>query len=250
MTSLAENLIPVKRVPVRTKYPKSVKVPSLNMLKRGKQNKKLGDVVSVKKWKGMTMYSLTLEERTTCPSDCEQWDNCYGNNMPFAHRFDHTHPDFKKLLGQQLEELSKKHPEGFVVRLHVLGDFFDGLYIAQWQIWLYEMENLNIFGYTHHKHTSTLGNMLQNLNRIYPDRCAIRFSDDEETGFSAYTHPEENDELEGLPMRKSKAHHRLILTEKEHKYVLVCPEQRGTTASCTTCGFCWTSKEPIVFIEH
>lgn len=69
------------------------------MLKRGKQNKKLGDKITIKMWKGMTMYSLTLEERATCPTDCEQWDNCYGDNMPFAHRFDHTDPDFIATLG-------------------------------------------------------------------------------------------------------------------------------------------------------
>ena len=50
MTSLAENLIPVKNLrPPTTRYRKGVKVPSLNMLKRGKQNKKLGDKVTVKK---------------------------------------------------------------------------------------------------------------------------------------------------------------------------------------------------------
>ena len=155
------------------------------MLKRGKLNKKLGDKVSVKMWKGMTMYSLTLEERATCPTDCEQWDNCYGNNMPFAHRFDHTDPSFKPMLELQLEELNRKHPEGFVVRLHVLGDFYDGLYITQWQLWLHKFENLRAFGYTHHKPDSQLGNMINNINRIYPNRFRVRFSDNDSTTFNA-----------------------------------------------------------------
>lgn len=250
MTSLAENLIPVRNLrPPQTRYLKSIKPPSLNMLKRGKQNKKLGDKVSVKKWKGMTMYSLTLEERSTCPHDCQQWDNCYGNNMPFAHRFDHTDADFKSLLGQQLEELNNKHPEGFVVRLHVLGDFYDALYITQWQLWLYQFSNLRVFGYTHHEHTSKLGRMLESINRIYPDRCAIRFSDDLNTYFSAHTVRQQDSS-------KCSPRHHLLPISGKHKEIgqdvsaLICPEQKGVTASCTTCGFCWSSKDPIVFIEH
>jgi len=200
------------------------------MLKRGKQNKKLGDKVSVKKWKGMTMYSLTLEERATCPSDCEQWDNCYGDNMPFAHRFDHTDPTFKDQLGMQLEQLNRKHPEGFVVRLHVLGDFYDGLYIVQWQLWLHQLENLHVFGYTHHPYTSQLGTMINNVNNIHSDRFRVRFSDDWDTEFSAH-----------------------VAQPRDLEYVehgVICPEQLCKTDSCASCGYCWSSDQPIIFIEH
>jgi len=200
------------------------------MLKRGKQNKKLGDKVSVKKWKGMTMYSLTLEERATCPSDCEQWDNCYGDNMPFAHRFDHTDPTFKDQLGMQLEQLNRKHPEGFVVRLHVLGDFYDGLYIVQWQLWLHQLENLHVFGYTNHPYTSQLGTMINNVNNIHSDRFRVRFSDDWDTEFSAH-----------------------VAQPRDLEYVehgVICPEQLGKTDSCASCGYCWSSDQPIIFIEH
>ena len=139
MTSLAVNLIPLRNLrPPQTRYLKGVKPASLNMLKRGKQNKKLGDKISVKMWKGMTMYSLSLEERATCPTDCQQWDNCYGDNMPFAHRFDHTDPNFISNLEQQLSSLNDKHTEGFVVRLHVLGDFFDGK-------WSWYVQNAHFF---------------------------------------------------------------------------------------------------------
>ena len=229
MTSLAENLIPAKNLHLpQTRYLKGVKDPHNNMLKRGKQNKKLGDKVKVKMWKGMTMYSLTLEERATCPTDCKQWDNCYGNNMPFAHRFDHTDPSFKPMLEQQLEELNRKHPEGFVVRLHVLGDFYDGLYITSWQLWLYKFENLHVFGYTHHQSDSQLGAMIGNVNRIYPDRFRIRFSDDENTKFSAHVR----------------------YVRQNYTDRIVCPEQLGQTESCTTCGYCWASDNPVVFLEH
>ena len=228
MTSLAVNLIPVKNLrPPTTRYRKGVKPASLNMLKRGKQNKKLGDKVTVKMWKGMTMYSLTLEERATCPTECEQWDNCYGDNMPFAHRFDHTDPNYISYLEVQLRALNEKHTNGFVVRLHVLGDFYDGQYIVQWQLWLAQYENLRVFGYTHLPFNSQLGNMVNNVNRIYPQRFRIRFSDDKNTKFSAHV---------GVGTSMTLG--------------IMCPEQNGTTDSCATCGYCWSSDQPITFLEH
>ena len=231
MTSLAENLIPVKNLrPPQTRYLKGVKPPSLNMLKRGKQNKKLGDKVTVKMWKGMTMYSLSLEERATCPSDCEQWDNCYGDNMPFAHRFDHNDHNFIGYLEMQLAELNDKHPDGFVVRLHVLGDFYDGKYIVQWQLWLHQFENLRVFGYTHHTADSQLGNMINNVNRIHTDRFRVRFSDDDSTSFNASVVQTTADALA--------------------RPGIVCPEQSKFTDSCATCGYCWSSDQPVIFYEH
>ncbi len=241
MTSLAVNLIQAKNIHLpQTRYLKGVKSPHSNMLKRGKQNKKLGDKVTVKKWKGMTMYSLTLEERATCPTDCGQWENCYGNNMPFAHRFDHTDPSFKPMLELQLEELNRKHPEGYVVRLHVLGDFYDGLYITSWQLWLHKFENLHVFGYTHHDSESQLGSMIGNVNRLHPDRFRIRFSDDCKTDFSAH--------VTNKPTPDNQ--HPIYTRESGADWRVVCPEQMGKTSSCATCGYCWSSDNPIVFIEH
>ena len=63
MTSLAENQIQVKNLlPPHTRYRKGVKAPNDNMLKRGKQNAKLGDKVTVKMWKGMTMWKHTADQ--------------------------------------------------------------------------------------------------------------------------------------------------------------------------------------------
>ncbi len=179
----------------------------------------------------MTMYSLTLEERATCPSDCEQWDNCYGDNMPFAHRFDHTDPNFTSSLEQQLSSLNDKHPDGFVVRLHVLGDFYSGQYIVQWQLWLHQFENMNVFGYTHHEYTSQLGSMINNVNNIHKDRFRVRFSDDLDTAFNASVIDETD-----APTWNGAG--------------IICPEQLGKTDSCASCGYCWTSDQPVVFIEH
>jgi hypothetical protein len=197
------------------------------MLKPGKQNKKLGNKVSVKMWKGMTMYSLTLEERATCPTDCEQWDNCYGDNMPFAHRFDHTNPNFISYLEVQLRALNEKHKDGFVVRLHVLGDFYDTNYVDQWRHWLDQYPNLHVFGYTHHNHRSPIGWWINQTNRIYPTRFRIRFSDEFNTHFSAH-----------------------VGTDTALSGGIMCPEQTGKTDSCASCGYCWSSDQPVVFLEH
>ena len=241
MTSSAENLIPLKNLrPPTTRYRKGVKPASINMIKRGKQNAKLGDKVSVKMWKGMTMYSLTLEERATCPTDCEQWDNCYGDNMPFAHRFNHTDSNFINYLEVQLRALNEKHKDGFVVRLHVLGDFYDTHYVDQWRRWLNQFENLRVFGYTHHKYDSQLGSMINTINKIHPTQFRIRFSDDPNTTFSAHVAADED------------GSRHVFWTAPNVKLGggIFCPEQTGKTDSCATCGYCWSSDQPVVFIEH
>lgn len=198
------------------------------MLKRGKNNKKLGDVILKRKWKDKPMYSLTLEERTTCPIDCNQWENCYGNNMPFAHRYDHTHPDFYRMLGEQLSKLSAKHKSGFVIRLHVLGDFFDIAYVLFWKMMMNLHRNMCVFGYTHQSYLGDIGKQIMQMNTSWPDRWAVRFSD-QFIPYSAWT----TDDPTFEPERG-----------------IVCPEQLGKTDSCASCGYCWTSTEPVYFIEH
>lgn len=218
----------------RTKYLKNVREPSFaTMLKRGKLNKKLGDKIKHKKWKSMTMYSLTLEERATCPSTCKQWETCYGNNMPFGHRFNHTHPDFYAKLDAELTELNRKHKDGFVVRLHVLGDFPSSHYVIKWQWWLHKFSNLHVFGYTHWEWTTDIGHLLSNMNRIYNDRWAIRFSDDMQSSYSAHV---------ALPHDADA-----VAAQVDG---IICPEQTGAVDSCASCGYCWTSERPVVFIEH
>ena len=60
------------------------------LLKHPKPKNKLGRLVTKGKFKGYKVFSLTLEERATCPTSCERWGDCYGNNMPFAHRLQET----------------------------------------------------------------------------------------------------------------------------------------------------------------
>lgn len=214
---------------INTRYKKNVKSPIPNMLKPGSNNKKLGWKVAVKKWQGAKIYSLTLEERASCPTSCEQWNNCYGNNMPFAHRFDHTSPDFIPQLEDNIKRVCEKHPEGVVIRLHVLGDFFSTKYVWFWIKQLTDYPNLKIFGYTHHKHNTNIGALINLMMGIHPHRAAIRYSDEPAMDLSAQT---------------------IKLGAKKPRGIL-CPEQTGQTESCATCGLCWTMlSKPIIFTEH
>lgn len=201
------------------------------MLKSAKHNKKLGGKIKVKHWKDMPLYQLTLEERQTCPDYCEQWDNCYGNNMPFAHRFDHTHPKFLEMLEFNIGRLASIHPQGFVVRLHVLGDFYSQEYVNFWDDRISEHKELNIYGYTHHHPSSDIGRAIARLNRIAPLRFRVRYSDAPGERFSTHVVRSAED-----------------VTDKN---MIICPEQLGKTESCSTCGLCWTAPDKkIAFIEH
>jgi len=200
------------------------------MLKSGKSNKKLGGLIRKGWWKGFPLFSLTLEERHSCPSTCEQWNNCYGNNMPFAHRYDHTHPGFEYTLATNLVQLSQKYKQGFVVRLHVLGDFHSENYVKFWLAMMLNIPELRVFGYTHHQHNSPIGTRIANLNDTFPTRWRVRFSDDPNVDFSA--HVVASEQL--VPPNSG----------------IVCPEQLGLTESCSDCGYCWHSKKPVYFLEH
>ena len=97
-------------------------------------NKKLGKAKIVKgRHKNKFIYSLSLEERKTCPKSCFHWKTCYGNNMPFAHRFKTDKAlYFTAILRDEIYNLTKKHKFGIHIRLHVLGDFFSKEYVNFW----------------------------------------------------------------------------------------------------------------------
>lgn len=91
----------------RTKFSKSVKAVSevSNILVSGHNNVKIGRDVRKAKFRGYWVYTLSLEERKTCPSSCQHWQTCYGNNMPFAKRVDHTDPEFLPTLEAEIAML-------------------------------------------------------------------------------------------------------------------------------------------------
>lgn len=228
-------------IAARTIYPKSVITApdsplssGLRVLKAADTNKKLGAAgkrIIKGRFKGMTMYSLTLEERATCWSGCQNWNLCYGSNMPFATR----HKPGKQLeeaLRADVQHLSKKHPKGFVVRLHVLGDFYSAAYVAYWSRLLLTYRPLHLFGYTHWPADHEIGKAVTQLVQHFQDRVAFRRSD-------------RTDVTDPLPGA--------MTIGKEEPAVpgtVICPEQTGRTASCTTCGLCMDLRTSVSFIDH
>ena len=213
-----------------TRYPKSIKTPldsRYKVLKPGTNNKKLGGIVTAKKWTGKRMYSLTLTERDTCPTSCHHWDDCYGNNMPFAHRFDTRFLTHK--LKEEIESLCNKYPDGIVIRLHVLGDFYSTEYVGFWDDMLNKYPSLAIFGYTARK-GDNIAVAIMYLNDKYSDRCMIRFS--------------RNQEYNDIPADRYAAE------ESFEGDCFTCPEQTGIMPSCAACGACWISNKTVRFLSH
>ena len=192
-------------------------------------NKKLGKKVTKGKLKNAKMYTLTLVERETCSKECEHYLDCYGNNMPFAHRIK-ANDSIYQLLDNDLNELDKKN-KPYLIRLHVLGDFFSVDYVNYWKKQLETRPNLNIYGYTRYHTTmndineAMIGLAIDSIRVQYPYRFMIRFSNDTTKEFSA--HSEE------------------ITTNG-----IACPVQEDKTDSCGTCTLCWTVNKPIIFKTH
>ena len=213
-----------------TRYRKSVKpVPTnhVQMLKSGGNNKKLGRRIKKTAWAGAPIFSLTLTERDTCPTSCHHWNDCYGNNMPFATRYSVAdYGAFSGRLEQELETLFQKHDK-VAVRLHVLGDFFSTEYVTFWDEMLCKFPGLLIWGYT--ARTCDIGKRLQRLNQTYPERCVIRWSRNEDS------------------VSPDKRH---AADESFEGKSFTCPEQTGKTDSCATCGACWMSNLTVKFLSH
>jgi len=209
-----------------TIYQKSIKTQAPNgMLKKGSSNKKLGFKVTAKKWLGKRLYSLTLVERETCPTTCHHWEDCYGNNMPFAHRYRNANIDL--ILEKEIKVLLAKHKEGIVVRLHVLGDFYSVEYVNFWLEMLDKHPKLSIFGYTARK-GDMIAECIQTMNKTFPDRCVIRHSGNFDADSDWSYAGEES--FEGA--------------------FFDCPEQSGKLKDCASCGLCWTVPKTVRFKTH
>lgn len=215
----------------RTLFPKSVLKPTGNefLLKSGDLSRKFGDRIVKGKWRGFALYSLSLEERKTCPRTCQRWQDCYGGKMPFADRFE-AGPALIENLAIELELLSLKHRNGFSVRLHNLGDFYSVAYVRQWLKWLDQFPPLRVFGYTHHKPSSPIGKVLDHASRTQWNRFAMRFSDSAGSDRRANT-------IFEIARGRTEAG-------------IVCPAQTGDSDCCASCALCWQSTTNIAFLAH
>lgn len=197
------------------------------LFKRGHNSRKIGDVVQKGKWRGLPIFTLTLEERATCPRTCKVWHGCYGNNMNWAERIEHG-PDLEARLAREIDDLARRNPTGLVIRLHILGDFYSTGYVALWASALERHPHLRVFGFTARDPLNDhIGVALDALSGAHWDRFAIRFS--------------------GADMPERTAE---VCDASDDTAATICPAQRGLTDCCATCGLCWQSRRPIAFLRH
>jgi len=207
------------------KYPFSIIKESNNI--------KLGKKVLKGNKKDFKIYTLTLVERNTCSDECEHWLTCYGNNMPFGIRFNPYNKNFLPRLESDLKTIANKpnNKKGFLLRLHVLGDFYSVDYVLFWKRMLKLYPNLHIYGYTRNHNNSkylekrNIANEIIKLNTLFSTRFYIRFSNK-------------------LDMEESA--NSIDLGKKG----ITCLAQVNEKKTCATCTLCWTSKKPINFITH
>ena len=219
--------------PAATMYPKSRRAVAdcKSVLKQSK-NKKLSKdklpVIKKGKFKGYVIYTLTLEERATCPRYCYHWDDCYGNNMMFGHRIEHG-PKLEAALQKEVAELCALY-RGVIIRLHVLGDFYSKEYVLLWGGLLRKHDNLAIWGFTGYEPASEIGLAIRAVQVGYGDRFAVRFSNAPKYKFSANS---------------------ADLFKPVKNQSVICPEQTGATESCATCTICWAATDvQVLFQTH
>jgi hypothetical protein len=215
----------------RTIYPRTVvDVAGLqNLLISGVNSKKIGAVITKGPAKGFPIFTLTLEERATCPTSCDSWRSCYGNQMNWAKRVRHG-AAFEERLAAELAVLQSRHPRGFAVRLHVLGDFYSVEYVRLWESFLARFRSMFVFGFTARwRRDDPIALALLDLVVREWGRFSIRFSNApvDECSTVSIEHP----------------------VQKPDDAVL-CPAQVGKTESCGTCGFCWNSRRRVAFLQH
>lgn len=202
-----------------------------SILVSGHSNVKIGRDVRKGKLRGYRIFTLSLEERATCPTSCEHWRSCYGNAMPFAKRVDHRDPAFLPALAEEIDTLMRKPWPGVLIRLHALGDFYSVEYVDFWRKALDAHPRLAIFGYTARQplNDEIGAHVLVRLVQRFGRRAMVRFSN----GFM--------DEMSTVSIK----------TEADCPAdAFVCPEQTGKTRCCATCAACWSTTKNVAFLEH
>ncbi|MCB1341397.1 MAG: hypothetical protein KDK24_10100 [Pseudooceanicola sp.] len=204
------------------------------VLKDGAHSSKIGGDVLVGRLRGAKIFTLTLEERATCPRSCRHWVGCYGNAMQAARRWQHG-PELIDRLANEVAALCAEHAH-VLIRLHTLGDFWSVEYLAFWVGQLDLHDNLTIFGFTAWGPGTPIGDGVDRVRRAGPDRFMIRTSNRTGTwGSFTLDFPTEAPRIGDA---------------------LVCPEQRDANAGhvkkthCGSCGACWNDDRPIAFICH
>ena len=215
---------------------KGTKSTGLRVLKPASTNNKVGKGSRLiqkgpANFRGKPLFNLTLIERATCPASCPQWEVCYGNNMPFAHRYK-AGAKLEDALAKDLWTLNTKNPNGFVIRLHILGDFYSVKYVELWRDFLETYPHLALYGYTHRYMGTPIGDAVATLVEDYEGRVSILRSDSVDLN-----------EILPVAMTVAKG-------DTPQDGIVVCPEQTGKTESCLTCGLCFNGRTSVQFLEH
>lgn len=200
------------------------KLPRL--LKSGMNSRKIGGIVTKGALRGRPIFTLTLEERETCPRECEQWPSCYGNNMHMAQRIADDGTLIRRLWAE-LAAINAEHSRGFLVRLHVLGDFYSLEYVELWRQALGDFPGLVIFGFTRRRPPDPIGIAIAELARDFYQRFRIRFS--------------------GLRSPEDGA---VVIDKREDAIGILCPAEADPARCCASCALCWHSNRTISFLRH
>jgi hypothetical protein len=191
---------------------------------------------------GAPMYSLTLEERATCSDTCGQLLTCFGNNMPFAKRYEFT-PELAAAIDAQLARLTRKGRR-IVLRLHVLGDFFSEEYVYFWRRMLDKYTTLAVFGYTHWPHITKQGMAVLMLNNDFKGRCYIKRS---------------LDRKDQIGVAEQNRGYTIVVKSWDDtpKGWVKCPAQKdkekngdNATIGCANCAICISTDANVAFLEH
>jgi hypothetical protein len=146
--------------------------------------------------------------------------------MNWARRIKHG-PEFQERLWNELADKQASHPTGFLVRLHILGDFYSVEYAELWNEALEAYPALHIFGYTARAPQSDIGQSVCEMLGVWPTRFHVRFS-----GWNG-------------PKNGS-----IVVDSAEQTEQVICPAQTGKTDCCATCALCWHSDRTIAFLRH
>lgn len=202
----------------------------MNILAHGSRNAKLGAEVLKGRYKGLPIYTVTLEEGRTCALECTLRDRCYGGGM---HRAKRIRWDGEE-TGVAVAEAITNHP-GIFLRLHTLGDFPSVEYVDRVFAAVTQSEGSAAFGFSHYQRETPVGERVAELSRQNWGRFAIRTS---------YEHGKH------APIPERSA---VIISHPDQAKLhnaVICPEQLGKTKSCGSCGFCWHSQRPVAFLLH
>jgi hypothetical protein len=217
----------------RTMFPSRVFDPDEvgRVLKSAHNSAKIGKTVAKGRLRGAPIFTLTLEERATCPRSCQMWSGCYGNNMQAAERIVGG-PALEDALTGEVAWLTDRHPDGFLVRLHVLGDFYSVDYVRLWADLLAAFAPLHIFGFTAHRPTDDgIGAAIAALAARDWARFAVRHSGWYFPRRASYVMAPDDVPNHGVG-------------------AVTCPAQLGLTDCCATCALCWQTDRSIAFRRH